>query len=36
MLGLYCFLDDAHTLNEVENGEGGTSVDEYKGKMEMQ
>ena len=34
--GCIVFLNNAYTLNEVENGEEGASVEEYKGKMEMQ
>ena len=33
---LLFFLNNAYTPNEVENGEEGASLDEYKGKMEMQ
>ena len=35
ILGFIVFLHNAYTPNEVENGEGA-SVDEYKGKVEMQ
>lgn len=35
-MGFIVFLNNAYAPNEVENGEEGASVDEYKVKMEMQ